>query len=351
MKTRILFSVLLALIVSVFSGGAVAFVTGLPTYETIGALFGLSQMPGMSQGLRAGVLVEVWTGELLKRFRHEHDFLSRIPKRNEFVNKNAIHMADLGADPDVLINNTAYPIASAQRTDEDIIIALDKFETTNTIITDDELYGLPYDKKGSVITQHNEVLEEKTAKKAAHSLAPSLDTAVTPLVLTTGVSDGGVNACKRLVPADIVRLKRKMDDLLIPKQNRILVLCNAHIEDLLLVDQVFEKQYKDIPEGKVLRMYGFDIYEHADNPVYYDNAGDLTKRAYGAAADPATDQNASLAFYTERAVQARGDANMYYADASTDPKYRQSEVGFRLYHICLPKKLDGFCALVSDIAA
>jgi hypothetical protein len=290
---------------------------------------------------------ELWTGELIKQFRHENEFLSRIASRNEFVNNNAIHLADIGADPEVLVNNTTYPIPVSAREDEDIVLALDKFETENTSISDDELYGLPYDKQGSVINQHRETLEEKTAEKALHSLAPAADSATTPVVSSTGDSNGETQARKRLVIADIVKLKKKMDDLKIPKKGRELVLCNAHVQDLLLVDEKFAKQYQDIPEGKVLKLYGFNISESTYNPVYYDNGGTLTKRAWGAAAVPADDLDASVAYYNGRAVQARGDVTMYLSEAKDNPEYRRSVVGFRLWHICIPKKTLGFCALVS----
>ncbi|NJM13978.1 MAG: hypothetical protein HC896_00085 [Bacteroidales bacterium] len=216
---------------------------------------------------------ELWTGELLEKFRHEGEFLSRIANRNDYVNNNAIHMADIGADPEVLVNNTTYPIEVASREDTDVSIALDKFDTTNTRITDDELYALPYDKNGSVLQQHREVLEEKTASKAAHSLAPTVAT-----LSTTGSSNGETYARKRLTVADIVKAKKWMDDLKIPKKNRELVLCNDHVQDLLLVDEKFAKQYQDIEQGKVLNMYGFIISEFVDNPKYKTVNAVVTKK-------------------------------------------------------------------------
>jgi len=297
----------------------------------------------------ASLLKELWTGEIIKKFRHTGEFLSRIPSRNEFVNNNTIHLVDIGADPEVLINNTTYPIEINFREDEDVPIGLDKFDTTNTAVSDDELYALPYDKKGSVADNHREVLEEKTADKAAHSLAPNINATSTPIVMTTGASNGELYPRKRLTTADIIMAKRKLDDLNVPKKDRILVLCNEHIQDLLLIDESFERQYKDIKEGVILKMYGFDIYEYNNCPKYVDVNNVLTKKAFGAATDPENDQAASFFFYAQRAVQARGSVDMYYSDSKTDPANRRSVVGFRLYHICLPKKTEGFGAIVSSV--
>lgn len=304
----------------------------------------LSFIP-MPSGLRMGLLVELWTGELIKKFRHENSFLSRIVSKNEYVNNNAINLVDVGADPTVLINNTTYPIDSAQRTDVNISIALDKFDTTNTIITDDELYALPYDKEGSIIQQHRETLEEKTQEKAIHSLCPQENTANTPVGFTTGASDGGSPARKRLLVADIIALKRKMDDLGVPLVGRELVLCNKHVEDLLLTSEAFERQWYAIKTGMILDMFGFLISQTVASPTF--SSTNSKKKAFGAAAAPETDLDASVAYYNKRAVQARGGVSMYKAEAKNDPKYRRTEVGFRLYHICLPKKNTGFGALVS----
>ncbi|MCX6277672.1 MAG: hypothetical protein NT004_06225 [Bacteroidetes bacterium] len=296
-----------------------------------------------------GVLKEIWTGELIKAFGYDKSFLGEIASRNEMVNNNVIHMVDVGADPEVLINNTTYPIAISGREDEDVTISLDKFDTENTRVTRDELYALAYDKMGSVIEAHKLSLEDKTADKAAHALAPLVGTGNSPIILTTGASNGETYARHALSPDDLIMAKRKLDDLKVPLVGRILVLCNQHIQELLKVDEVFARQYKDMATGQILNMYGFKLYQYLNTPVYAVVNGVLTKKAFGAVAAPSTDQNSSFFFYGPRAFQARGEVEMFYQDASVDPQYRQSVVGFRLYHICLPKKTTGFGAIVSDL--
>jgi hypothetical protein len=337
-----------AIVFSAIIGGLITAFTGLPPAFSVGGLFLASFIPHTSAGvLMDSVLVEVWTGEMLNHFRSDPSWINDIPSRDELVNNNVIHLVDVGADPDVLINNTTYPIAVVSREDEDVAISLDKFDTENTSVTDDELYAISYDKMSSVITQHKEVLEEKTADKAAHALAPSVSTDDTPIVLSTGASNGETAARKRLTPKDIIRLKKKMDDLKVPKKGRILILCNEHVQDLLIADEVFEKQYQSITDGKVLNMYGFKIYEYATMPIYKETGGVLTKKAFGAAADSTNDHAASIAFYPQRAFKCKGDLKMYFSEAAGDPEFRRNLVGFRLWDICLPKKWIGFAALVS----
>ncbi len=310
-----------------------------------------SFMPGAPAGaMRTGVvLTELFTGELIKKMRMDTSWISTISSRNEFVNNNTIHMVDVGADPEVLINNTTYPIPFAQRDDEDIAISLDKFETENTIVTRDELYALSYDKIGSVTEDHKAVLVEKEVTKAAHSLAPTTNTAETPIILTSGGTNGETHARKKMTPNDLIDAQKAMDDLNIPAENRVLVLCSAHVRDLLKVDETFAKQYKDASSGTVLDLYGFKFYRWNANPKYKAIMGVLTKKVWGAAAEADLDQDCSFFFYSPRAFQATGDTEIFYSEAAKDPQYRRNMLGYRQWHICLPKKRTGFGAIVSAI--
>ncbi len=353
MRSKFILSVLFTLLFSVLTGVVFSMVTGIHPLAIAGPLFITYRivsyyMPAGVAGM--GILRELWTGEIVKKFRHDGMWLSRVPSRNDLVVNNTIHLVDIGADPEVLINNTTYPIPSAIREDVDIPIGLDKFDTENTIITDDELQGLPYDKPGSVTNQHNEVLEEKTAEKAAHSLSPSSHSATTPIIATTGSSNGETVARKMMTPNDIISLKKAWDKKKYPKNGRCLVLSPEHVADLLTTDEKFARQYKDMKSGTILPMYGFDIYEFTGNPKYsYANSA-YTKKAFGAADDDANDHVASFAFIDSRVMQFRGDIKMYNSQAAADPEMRRSLVGFRLYHMCINLKTEGIGAIVSASA-
>ncbi len=330
----------------------------MPSLLTAGGtaiLLGLTSAPKAS--FFAGLYPELWTGELINKFRFDKSWLSLIPRRDDLVNSNAVHLVDIGVDPSVLINNTAYPIATSGRTDSDITLSLDKFDTVNTTITDDELYNLPYDKPGSVLQQHRLALEDATAIKSAWSLAPASgktdgSTPNTPIVLTTGASDNRVNARKIFTPNDLIRAKEKLDELDVPSTGRIVLLDFYHLNDLLTLDEKFRQQWMNKDSGTLMtQMYGFTIAENYRPPVYTVAGGVYTKKAFGAASVPATDQRSSLFFYSQRAVQAVGSAKMYYSDAVINPTTRQSTVGFRIYQLCLQKKAMGFGAIVSDTTA
>ena len=141
--------------------------------------------------LREGVLTEIWTGELVKSLRAglEGTWLDGVPDSSSVVNNDVIHLVDVGVDPDVLINNTTYPITLQELKDGDISISLDKFQTKVTPITDDELYALSYDKIARVKESHANAINDSKFAKSAHALCANEDTATTPVLTTTGSRD------------------------------------------------------------------------------------------------------------------------------------------------------------------
>ncbi|HSA43588.1 MAG TPA: hypothetical protein P5112_07885 [Bacteroidales bacterium] len=215
-------------------------------------------------------------------------------------------------------------------------------ETEVTIITDDELYALPYDKKGSVLDRHKVALRMAALKLALHSFAPTEDTDETPVLQTSGdARDGRL----MLIPKDLILLREKLDDLGVPQDGCTLVLSSEHVADLRLVDQTFEKQYHDIKSGKIGDMYGFSIYHNNYAVRYADGA----KVAYDGAVEEGQ-MKSSIAFYAPNAMKARGTVQMYYSDALTQPRMKQSEVSFTMHFLSIPKKVTGFGAIISASA-
>ena len=299
--------------------------------------------------LREGVYTEIWTGELVKYLRRglEATWLDGIPDSSSIVNNDVIHLVEVGVDPDVLINNTTYPIPLQALEDADIAIQLDKFQTKVTPVTDDELYAISYDKMSRVKESHGNAINDSKFAKAAHALCAQEHSGTTPVLTTTGARDADTGRLKLCVQ-DLINLKRAMDKLRVPSDNRRLVLCTDHVNDLLETDQKFKEQYNiNRTDGTVGRLYGFNIYEFGNNPLY-TTAG--KKKAVGATAETGEFQ-CSFAFYVPRVFKATGSTKMYYSEASTDPEYQRNKINFRHYFVCLPKKADAGGVIMSGYQA
>lgn len=288
---------------------------------------------------------EFWTGETIKAFRNSVKSLGWLNKIRSFdsqvAGNNTIHFVDLGGDPTVLVNNSSYPIGIESLEDADKAISLDKYQTKATRVTDDEARSLSYDKVGSVIERHRDSVDAKKFSRAIHALAPSANSAKTPVLVTTGEADG---TRKRLVVKDLIALKEKFDKLKVPVEDRVLVLCSEHVNDLLAQDTTFAQRYNNTTTGAIANMYGFEIFEYVDTPIF--NASTLNKVAYGTQAG-SSDRNASVAFYAPRMMKATGETKAYIDQPDT--QNQEWRYNLRHYFICLPLKNEAIGAIVSGI--
>ena len=295
--------------------------------------------------LGAGLYTEAWTGYMIKAMHTAAEALgwyNKIKSFDQYAENDVIHLVHIGVDPTVLINNTTYPLEIESLEDADKAIQLDKYQTNPTAISDDEVHALSYDKMQTVIERHREAMDYAKYTKALHALAPSGDTAVTPVLLTTGDNDGAATRVT-ISRNDIIALKKKFDEMKVPTAGRILVLCNDHVNDMLEQDQKFADQYYNYTSGRIANLYGFEVYEYPDCPYY--NAGTKKKIAYG---NSTTGYNqASVAFYAPRMMKANGTTKTYLSAANNDPLNQQNLINFRTYSICLPMKDECIGAIVS----
>ncbi len=290
------------------------------------------------------IQTEIWTGEVQKKFRADGSWTEAIPDYSSKANNAVIHLFDMGADPQVLINNITYPIASNELPNGDIAIVLDKYDTGNERVTDDVLYALDVDLMSEVIEKHVETMKEVIFTKGIHAIAPQSNTANTFIIATTGASDGGANARKEITIKDLTNLKKAFDKAKVPQKGRILVLCPDHFQQILAIDQRFENQYNNLREGEVLKAYGFEVYQYPQNPVYNTS---LAKVSYGALPAPTTDCYASVAFHAPSMFKAMTDFKPFLLPAELQPELRENTFGLRARAIIMPKKQRAIAAIVS----
>ncbi|GGA84653.1 hypothetical protein GCM10008015_26790 [Flavobacterium palustre] len=285
--------------------------------------------------------------EMIKQLRHEHTWVSEIKSRQNWVNQDTIKIPKRGAAPQVLIDNTNYPIVKNERDDSHVIVALHKFDTENTIVTEDELYALPYEKTSDVQEQHRETLEDTTAEYGLWGLAPQAnDEAKNLFVLVTTGEDDGTGRLK-LTTKDLRNLQAKMNKAGIDKNGRILILSDDHVSDLLEEDRKFYTQYHNQNEGAIVsRYYGFKVYEDSTTPEYDDTT--LEKIPFGSVT---VGRKSSVIFHKGSTAKAVGTVKRFARPAELDPENRENTIGFRLYHIIVAYGIEGSGAIISGKAA
>ena len=270
--------------------------------------------------LRVGLNKEIWISDIKEGFYPDTSFLSSAENWDMWVENDKINLAEAGADPDVLINNTSFPIAVADRTDTPISVELDMFDTKNTRLRNAELIELAYDKRNSVINGHKNALLHKFAQKAIHAFAPTSNGIYTPVL-----NREAENAFKF---SDIIDLQLKYNEMDAP-DDRILVLSPKHQAALAKEDLSL---YKAIMAQKGELLYGFKIFTYSKMPFYTKATGQ--KLAFGTAVNPANDAVASVAFCASEVMRAVGTVDMFAELKS--PTERADIIGFQMRGIALP---------------
>ncbi|TNE29197.1 MAG: hypothetical protein EP346_06965 [Bacteroidetes bacterium] len=333
MKTRLLFHLLLTVVFNTFVGATAASAIGFDA--TAGALISnaLSLIPrGESMALFAGVNKEIWLAELMENFYPDISFLNRSRDMSPFVENNTLHLASAGVDPNVLVNNSVWPIPFAQRADVPEELPLDTLDTENTLVRNVEEMEASYDKMSSVVKGHKKALVNSLARRAAHAWTPDQNAAETPVLATTGADDG--NNFKKITLDDVANLATEFDLLEIPKEDRILVLHPKHQQQLRAEDRELFKPTMSTDGRKIVEIEGFEVYSYTGTPVF--NKGTGVKAAFGAAAAPATDTISSFAYHADEVCKAQGDFDMF--DDLKNPYERGDIVGFQMRALALPMR-------------
>ena len=341
-RSQSIFELILAVLFNIGISVGFSILTGASLPIVLTVVFALALFLGyvkhtsksvQKQLLFAGLLKEIWIAKIMEKFYGDDSFLSVAEDMSEFVNNNTINLADAGVDPNVLINNTSYPIATNARTDSALALPLDYYDTENTVVRNAENLQLSYSKMESVIRGHRNVLREKTASKAIYAYAPAADGAYTPVLPTTGATNGLASTAerKKFSIHDIIKAKTACDLMKMPQEGRILVLHPTHLAELLDQDSAAFKAFADIVTGKPVNLYGFMIYTTVLCPVF--NSSTAAKKTYGAVA-AVTDSPASVFFHRSEVMKADGTVDMF--SRLKDPEARGDIIGFSKRFLAMP---------------
>jgi hypothetical protein len=254
------------------------------------------------------------------------------------VENNTINLAEVGADPNVLLNNSTYPIPFAARNDVPIALPLDTYNTEGTVVHRVEEIEAAYDKMQSVVAGHKNALLHEFAKKAAHAWAPESDTAETPVIATSGDVDGDF---KKITLDDILALATRFDEMDAPEGSRVLVLHPQHLRQLTGEDKKLFKEF--IGTGQGFDLFGFKTYKHSKTPLFNKTTGE--KKAYGTAAAPTTDTIASVAFVNTEVMKVQGTFDMFAR--LNDPEQAGDIINFMMRALALPLRNKGIGAIYS----
>jgi len=326
--SALLFNVIVALFVGT--------VLNIAAPVAIGAAIVAGQFAPNFSGI-AGMAInkQIWTDVIMEGFYPKDDILVASVDMSSLVSFNTLNLAEAGADPAVLIDNTSYPVATAQRSDTPLTIALKTLDTENTVVRNLDEMETMYDKMDSVVRQHRNTLRKASVSLACHYWAPSADATFTPVIAATGDVFGGY---KRLTFEDILTIRSKIVALDMDITRFNLCLNPKHEADLLFHDM---KLYKDmIMTGKI---WGIRYFVNSQTPRFNKSTG--ARVTYGAAPASSTDTIASTLWSSDEVMRADGTVEVFAT--YKDPKERGDIIGFQKRFVALPIRTKGLAAIYS----
>jgi hypothetical protein len=245
-----------------------------------------------------GLASEVWIPLVKQDLYPDNSFLNGANDMSALVDYDKINFAEVGADPIVMKNNTAYPIGTTVASDTPKEITLDFYDTDSTIIRNAIAIELAYDQRSIYANKHKKALIKKIGLDAAYAYAPTQnDSATKNTVLNLGANDSMIDAI-----IDLKKAYSKFDD---DGTDRHLVLDPEHFALIAKEDKLL---YKSMMVEKGATFFGFKIWEYSKNPIYTTTG---VKAAQGAAFVSGTHKYSSFSFLGSEVMKAIGTIEMF----------------------------------------
>lgn len=304
-------------------------------------------MPALVDGTWLAQYVEP---QLLEEFRNlKDDFIGTLKAPNKAaIDKDGIKF-------NKLINNIGFHVNKSTAFEPVVVptkktlVEWDKLDTDLTVVTDAELRAMAFDKDSELRRLHRESFKIGVRDYAMRQLAPSANSATTPVIRTTGPDDG--TGRKRMLYADLIKWYLQIDALnLTDKAQMFTILCTEHRADLI-VDRASTNNYRDVVidpvTGAIKSFFEMKFFNNNQNVKYV--AAD-TLKADGAA-EIGTDRNASVFYYAPNTVHHIEAVQTLFKTMSQSTREVDPQAEFRLHAYGLTdKKQDyGFGAMISGI--
>ena len=277
------------------------------------AMFQVKQAFGVT--LFDGLAVEVWLPDVMEGFYPTASFLNGARDMSALVNNDKINLAEAGADPTVMKNNTNYPIGANVATDTPLEVALDFYDTDSTIVRNAIAVELAYDQRSLYTKKHQKALRARFARDAAFAYAPAGANA-TNQIISMGAGDSVIDG--------IIDLRLGYKKLVEDEEADLhLVLCPEHEAAIQKENKTL---YKDLMANPGTKYMGFSIWSFGRNPIYVTATSQ--KAAFGTAYSAGTHKNSSFAFMGGEVMKAQGTFKMF--STLNDPAQKGDVFNFQM---------------------
>ncbi len=269
---------------------------------------------------------EIWQAHIEGNLFKNNEVLLQSSNASQYVMMGkVVHIPQAGATATITKNVSSLPVTVVQRTDTDITYALDQYTSAPILITNADTIELSYNKREQVLSEYQSSLRETVAENILYSWAPTA-ASVNNIIRTSGgptvshLTSTTGNRGKFTVN-DLKRAGTVLDKQNIPMEGRVALISADMFSQL--TDDMSATQYKDfsaqydVKNGKLGRLFGFDIYMRSTS-VTYTNAATPVKNAVAAVVN--TDDNDAVLCWQVNAVE-RAQGEIKFFEKVGDPQY------------------------------
>lgn len=305
-----------------------------------------------------GVNQQVWAAEIKEKLFPNNSIVNESTNDDQYATAEKVIIPIAGSTPQVLKNNTNYPLAPVKRTDSTLEYNIDKLETKPNVMVGLEELSLSYDKRQSIMSNHVKALNTKSATYCIHKWSP-LGSITDRVIRTTGgdrdaIVKSATGKRKLIVLDNIITAAEILDSLDVDEDGRVAFLPAKMKNDLMRISDIRKKEtfgIETLPNGMVTKIMGFKIMYRSEAAVY-NNAASVAPIDLLVGSPTLTDANAAGLFYHPDFVR-KGFYNVQANVGQPQPEYSGGQSFNAIMKMgASPAYLDylGVVALVEDHA-
>ncbi|MDI3319134.1 hypothetical protein [Pinibacter soli] len=286
-----------------------------------------------------GLAQEVWLADVLQDFYPSNHFLSAARDLSSLCDNEAINLAEVGADPDVLVNNTVWPIPYTVAADSPLKILLKTYDTTSSVVRNAVAIEQAYDQRAIYVQKHQRALLKKLGMDAAWAYGvATADSTKSNTITELNANDSFIDA--------VIDKQTEYADMDADTEDWIAIYTPAHMAMIAKEDK---KLYKAIMAKPGDVFYGFKTYTYSKNPYYITAAnapgGVATKAGYGAAFNPAVHKKSSLFCLGSEIMVAQGGFEFF--SRMKDPDYKGDIFNYQMRGVAAPLRNKHLGAIIA----
>ena len=265
---------------------------------------------------------EIWLNYIAENLFEDNPHLDKCIDNSAGVNGYTVHIPSAGTAATVTRNNTSYPVAVTERSDNDAYYTIDSFQIGPIRLDNADQYELSYDKMRSVMNDFMMGLREEIGTWLNYKWAASASAYIvrtTGNALSTNLANSTATGTRKVLLAyDLMMAAKALDDIPVPAQNRWAMLDTTMYYELLndLKFGEFRRTVEeaDLKRGIIPELFGFGILKRP-TIFTYTNASTPVVKAPGAAA-ATSDNRAAICWQADMVEKAMGSIDWWDTESA-----------------------------------